>query len=136
VFIVLFIVTWWQGRTLARWLDRIDGRVDPAVRAQPTIIDTLNESVASISLSRDPRRLTAKDWRWMSNWAPILILGFGAWTWWRTGAASWWLLAFIIVWPAMILLSMRRTVRDVGVERSIGLKLHGEPPMDVAEPGH
>ena len=131
VFIALFTVTWWQGRTLARWLNRIDARVDPAVRAQPTIIDTINETVASVSRAGS-RSLTAADWRWMTTWSPLVFI-FIAWAWWRTGSIHWWMLAFSAVLPAMTLLSMRRTVRDVGMERSIGLELHGTP---ASEPNH
>lgn len=118
--IALAAITWAQSMHLARWLNRIDARVDPAVRRQPTLFDRVNWS---LTRSHDnPPGASAEFARGLAKWSPAALAGLMILAAIGQKSFPWWVFALMASLPLMILLSMRRTVRDVGEERAINMR--------------
>lgn len=116
--IVMVIITWLQSMLLARWLNRIDARVDHQVRRQPTLFDRINWA---LTRSHDnPPGASAEFSRGLAKWAPAALAGIMIFAAIGQKQFPWWPMPFIAFLPLMILLTLRRTVRDVGEERAIG----------------
>lgn len=126
----LAAITWLQSNMLARWLNRIDARVDHAIRREPTIFDRINWA---LTRSHDnPPGASAEFWRGAAKWSPVALAALIIFAAIGQRSFPWKAPAVMGFLPLMILLTLRRTARDVGAELAINIAKNPARERDEA----